>query len=224
LAKRKLKHFEDNSNFPHFFQPRLEELRAGFKLKGKWNQDVFRNNNPIILEIGCGKGEYTVGLAARNPGRNYIGIDIKGARMWNGASKSFNDNMNNVAFLRTRVEFIPGAFDRSEVDEIWITFPDPQPRNSRERKRLTSQKYLDIYSHLISPNGIIHLKTDNSDLFDYTLEVIKENNHSLIYSTKDLYSETNIDEAQGIQTFYENMFLAQGFKICYLKFVLHGQD
>jgi len=224
LAKRKLKHFAENLTFPHFFQPTPNELIAGFNLKGKWKSHFFHNNNPIVIELGCGKGEYTVQLAKANPNINYIGIDIKGARMWNGASTSLKEKLVNTAFLRTRIELTYLTFEENEIDEIWITFPDPQPKKSKQNKRLTSPKFLNIYSKFLKKNGIIHLKTDNIQLFEYTLEVIKNNKHKLISATYDLYSQTNLSYAQQIKTFYENMFLQQNLKICYLEFTLNNDN
>ena len=224
MAKRKLKHFAENLTFPHFFQPSVEEFNSGFFLKGKWQTVFFKNKNPIIIEIGCGKGEYTVGLARANPQNNYIGIDIKGARMWNGASTAYKENLTNTAFLRTKVDLLNKAFDKDEIDEIWITFPDPHPRNSKQRKRLISPKFLNIYSDFIKKNALIHLKTDNIDLFQYSLDVINKYQHKLIFSTFDLYAENYISEATQIQTFYEKMYLEQGKKICYLKFSLNDNN
>lgn len=222
MAKRKLKHFAENLTFPHFFQPSNDELFNGFYLKGKWRNNFFKNENPLVLEIGCGKGEYTVGLARANSSKNYIGIDIKGARMWNGASVSFKEKFNNTAFLRTKAELLELAFDHNEVDEIWITFPDPQPRKAKEKKRLTSPRFLKIYSNFLKNNAVIHLKTDNIALFKYTLDVIEEYKHNLIYASFDLYSESSLPEVQQIKTYYEKMFLEQGMCICYLKFSLNN--
>lgn len=221
MAKRKLKHFAENLTFPHFFQPTTDELISGYYLKGNWRKLFFKNENPIILEIGCGKGEYTVGLAQHNANKNYIGIDIKGARMWNGASKALKEKLNNTAFLRTKADLLNYSFDKDEIDEIWLTFPDPQLRSSKQNKRLTSQKFLSLYSKFLKKNAVIHLKTDNLTLFKYTLDVIEEHKHNLIYASFDLYSEASFIEARQIKTYYENMFTEQGLSICYLKFNLN---
>lgn len=218
MTKRKLQHFAETAAFENFIQLSYEGLKDGFLLKGNWNKGFFRNNNPIILELGCGKGEYTVGLAKKFTNKNFIGIDIKGARMWRGAKTAIDENIYNVGFLRTQINLIEGFFEKDEISEIWITFPDPHPRESRARKRLTSKRFIDIYSRIMSANGVIHLKTDNKDLYDYTLEVINDNGYSLLYNTSDLYNSGNTEPVVEIQTFYENKFLEQGMPICYLKF------
>jgi len=220
MTKRKLQHFAETAAFKNFIQLSFEELKDGFYLKGKWCRDFFNNSNPLVLELGCGKGEYTVGLAQLNPDKNYIGIDIKGARMWRGAKTAHELGISNVGFLRTQINLIANFFAEDEVSELWITFPDPYPKASKERKRLTSPWFLEMYKKILVSGGIIHLKTDNSVFFDYTLDVIKENGYRLIYSTKDLYNSGNIEEVIQIQTFYENMFLKIGIPICYLKFKL----
>src|SRR5690606_17521039 len=186
-SKNKLKRFKENETFSNVIQPTREEVVSGdFYLKGKWNQEIFKNDNPIVLELGCGKGEYSVGLSQKYPNKNFIGIDIKGARMWVGAKQAEALNLNNVAFLRTRIDFIEQAFAKDEVDEIWITFPDPQPQKTRERKRLTHLRFLERYRNLLKKGGIVHLKTDSRLLYDFTLEVIKDNKLELIVHTPDL--------------------------------------
>lgn len=202
-----------------------EESLQGFRLKGKWNSEYFKNDHPIVLELGCGKGEYTVGLAQRYPHKNFIGVDIKGNRIWKGAKEALDHEMTNVGFLRTRIDFIEAAFASNEVNEIWITFPDPQP--FRERKRLTSPLFLDRYKKLLAPGGLIHLKTDSYLLYEYTLKIIKENNYELIEHTDDLYGKNEIrsfgddlGEVGAIKTFYEKKFSALGFNICYVRFSL----
>jgi len=189
-------------------------------LKGKWNKEFFKNNNPIVLELGCGKGEYTVGLAQRYPEKNFVGVDIKGNRIWTGAKTAIEKNMNNVAFIRTRIDFIEACFAEHEVDEIWITFPDPQPQKTRERNRLTNPMFISRYKRILKTEGIIHLKTDNKPFYDYTLEVIAEQKLKLLDNTDNLYAETSQrDEAlTSIKTYYEKKFSDLGFKICYLKF------
>jgi tRNA (guanine-N7-)-methyltransferase len=218
MTKRKLEHFAETAAFENFIQISYDDLKSGFHLKGRWNNSFFKNDKPIVLELGCGKGEYTVGLALRNKEKNYIGIDIKGSRMWRGAKTATEDCISNVAFLRTQVNLITGFFDKDEVSEIWVTFPDPHPRKSKERKRLTSKRFVDIYRQVLKQDGIIHLKTDNAALYEYTLEVIKENSYKLLYNTGDLYNSGNTEDVVEIQTFYENKFLELGVPICYLRF------
>ncbi|CAN5539469.1 tRNA (guanosine(46)-N7)-methyltransferase TrmB [soil metagenome] len=190
------------------------------ELKGKWHSDFFKNQNPIVLELGCGRGEYTVSLAEKFPEKNFVGVDWKGARLWRGAKTALDNKMPNVAFLRIMIQNILNFFSHDEVSEIWITFPDPQPQPSRERKRLTSLRFLKMYNQLLLPGGIIHLKTDNKAFYDFTLEVIGENKFKNIYATDDLYHSDADNEILGIKTTYENMFLEQGMKICYLKFAI----
>lgn len=219
MAKRKLQRFAENATFDHFFQPSFDELREGFPLKSNWAKDFFGNTNDIIIELGCGKGEYTVALAQKHPDRNYIGIDKKGARMWRGGKTSQEQQLKNVAFIRTRSEMIELLFGKNEISEIWITFPEPQP--NKFKRRFTSPEYIERYRNLLKPDGIIHLKTDNADLFNYSLGVISKDNHRLLYSTADLYhTEMNkdIEEVLPVQTFYEQMWLEKGLNIHYLKF------
>ncbi len=189
-------------------------------VKGKWQPEIFRNSNPVILELGCGKGEYTLGLSARFPNNNYIGIDIKGARMWRGAKTAFENKIPNVAFLRTRIEYINSYFAEDEVDEIWITFPDPHLGKRNSNKRLTCPWFLNIYRNFLKDNGIIHLKTDNAELFNYTRNLAERNNLAVIFATSDLYSGNAGDYILLIRTHYENLFLSGGMKICYLSFRL----
>lgn len=221
MTKRKLERFAENATFGHLFQPGFEELQRGFYQKGRWSE-FFGNSNPIILELGCGKGEYTLALAARYPGNNYIGIDIKGARLWRGAKTSKENSCNNVAFLRMRIDMILNAFEPGEVSGIWITFPDPQP--AKARKRLTSPMFLNRYSTLLKPDSIIHLKTDNSSFFDYTLETIEAEKHCLLFHTFDLYNSNLNDDVMLTQTHYEKLFLSKNIPIKYLRFKLHGNE
>ncbi|PLX05420.1 MAG: tRNA (guanosine(46)-N7)-methyltransferase TrmB, partial [Marinilabiliales bacterium] len=195
-------------------------LNKDLHLKGKWCSHVFHNSNPITLELGCGKGEYTVGLAKRFPKKNFIGIDIKGARMWKGAKTANESKIENAAFLRTRIEFINSFFAENEIDEIWITFPDPQMKKRREKKRLSGAAFLNRYKQFLTPEGIVHLKTDSLFLHKYTLEVIKENNLPLLYSSDNIYAEELHSDALSIRTFYETFFLKNGKNITYLKFQL----
>jgi tRNA (guanine-N7-)-methyltransferase len=218
MTKRKLQHFAETAAFENFIQVSFEELKEGFYLKGKWSRNFFHNDNPIVLELGCGKGEYTVGLAKKCENMNFIGVDIKGARMWRGAKTAIDEKLLNVAFLRTQINLLFGLFDKEEVSEIWITFPDPHPRKSRERKRLTSKRFIEIYSKLLKQDGVIHLKTDNRDLYDYSLDVIKENGYKLLFHSADLYKSGIQENVIEIQTFYEKKFLEINTPICYLKF------
>ena len=223
MAKRKLQRFAENATFNHFFQPLWEELASGFPLRGKWNSDFFGNNNPVIIEMGCGKGEYTVDLSDKYPGRNFIGIDKKGARMWRGAKTSIEENRKNVAFVRTRAENIDLVFGPAEVDEIWITFPEPQPNSPRHSKRFTSPEFISRYRKLLKPGGIIHLKTDSDLFYTYTLEVISESSHELLYNNSDLYanpSDPEVKDVVDVQTHYEKIWLSQGLTIKYLRFRL----
>lgn len=190
-----------------------------FDMKGHWRQQYFKNNNPIVLELGCGKGEYAVELAQANPNVNYIGVDIKGARMWTGATLALERGLTNVAFLRTNIEIIDRFFDTDEVNEIWLTFSDPQMKNPR--KRLTSTYFLNRYRHFLTDNGIIHLKTDSNFLFTYTSYVVDENKLPLQFRTTDLYGEDNKEiEAKAIQTYYEKMWMERGIPIKYQRFSL----
>ncbi|UCH13911.1 MAG: tRNA (guanosine(46)-N7)-methyltransferase TrmB [Bacteroidales bacterium] len=222
MTKRKLERFEEMKEFGNVLQPAFDEVyQKDFRLKGRWNSDFFENDNPVVLELGCGKGEYTVELARRFKEINYIGIDIKGARMWKGAKKALAESINNAAFLRTRIELISSFFDTNEIDEIWITFPDPQPKN--KKKRLTCSRFLNAYQKFLKNNGIIHLKTDNISLFNYTIKIIKHNKLEIDYSTDNLYSSIIDNEILSVKTFYENKFLEQGQNIYYVRFKLNNK-
>lgn len=218
----KLEKFADFERFENCFAFAFEQIPQGFPIKGKWHEDIFKNQHPLILELGCGKGEYTVGLGEANPGKNYIGVDVKGNRIWTGAKYALDHKLNNIAFLRTRIDFIEHCFSEGEVDEIWITFPDPQPQKPRARKRLTNQRFLDRYKKIIKPKGIVHLKTDSTSLYEYTLEVIQENKHELIWHTDDLYMNCPADRKEliTIKTYYENLFHSKGEDIKYIAFRL----
>lgn len=222
MAKKKLKRFKENEQFPHVIEPKFIDLKENhFQLKGQWNADFFKNDNPIILELGCGKGEYTVGLAERRPENNYIGVDIKGARLWRGAKTSFEANMKHVAFLRTRVDFIECCFGEDEVSEIWCTFSDPHLGHRRNiKKRLTSSKFLEKYQQIIKNNGLIHLKTDDPVLYAYTQDVIKQNTLKLHHDISDIYENDYSHIVPPIQTFYEKMWIEEGRTIRYLCFEL----
>ncbi|MDB4075853.1 MAG: tRNA (guanosine(46)-N7)-methyltransferase TrmB [Crocinitomicaceae bacterium] len=222
MGKDKLRRFAAVKEFDNFFEP---ILREPFDLKGKWNKDHFKNDNPIVLELGCGKGEYSVGLGKHFPDKNFIGVDIKGARMFIGAEEALNDGMKNVAFLRTRIDFITDYFEEGEVDEIWLTFSDPQPK--KPRKRLSSSLFIERYRKILKQGGIVHMKTDSDLLFEYTEEQIKEHNYDCLELTWDLYGELpeNIDpvtrEIFHIKTHYEDLFTRRGATIKYTKFKIH---
>ena len=219
MPKKKLQRFAELRTFTNVLQPDyIDVCQKDHTVKGKWKSSYFRNEHPVVLELGCGKGEYTVGLARRFSGMNFIGIDIKGARIWKGARTAFMEGLKNVAFIRTRIELISSFFADSEADEIWLTFPDPQLK--KERKRLTSPGFLRIYQKFLKNNGRVHLKTDNAVLYQYTLEVAAFNNCHIIYKTDDLYNSGIQDEILHIKTFYEQQFLDKGMKIHYLCFTL----
>lgn len=219
-GKNKIRKFRENETFECLIQPAAEEVfRKDHRLKGRWGEEIFGNSHPIILELGCGKGEYTVALAERFPENNYIGIDIKGARLWKGAKYVTENRLGNVAFLRTRIELIDSFFSAGEISEIWLTFSDPQP--NKPRKRLTSPLFLERYAKFLKQEGIIHLKTDSRLLHDYTKEVIREGGHRLLEADGDIYnSGRENDEILSVQTFYEKQFLARGLPITYLKWKL----
>lgn len=223
MAKNKLQKFAAMETFDRVFQPKKDEFTTQeYKLKGKWRQEVFKNDNPIVLELGCGKGEYAVGLGRKYPNKNFIGIDIKGARIWAGAKQANEDNLTNVAFLRTVVDFVPYFFAENEVDEIWLTFSDPQPK--KPNKRLSSTEFVNRYKKFLKPNGIIHLKTDNTLLYDFTLEEIEENKYDLLTSSYNIYEKDwdsfnqETKEVLSIKTHYEKLFSDKGFKIKYCAF------
>lgn len=202
-----------------------DNFRAGVNhhpLRGKWRQEYFGNNNPVILELGCGKGEYTTGLAGRMPEKNFIGIDIKGARLWKGAKTAFERKLRNVLFIRTRIEFINSFFAEDEVDEIWLTFPDPHEKRRSKNRRLTSPPFLNRYRLLLKNNGLIHLKTDNIILYEYTLKLVTLNKLEIVAAFSDLYATSRSDEILSLKTYYEEGFLKEGKKIHYLSFRLNG--
>jgi len=222
VPKNKIRKFQENLTFPNLFQIEYHDLMAnGFGLKGNWHNAYFKNQNPIILELGCGKGEYTLGLANKYPNHNYIGVDVKGARLWRGAKSSIEQNLTNAAFVRTQIETIDYYFEKKEISEIWVTFPDPQPKSLKTHKRLISPRFLEIYKRFLKPCGVIHLKTDNLNLFEYCLEMIKTEKHELILQTKDLYNSDIEEDVKIIQTYYETRYLREGKKINYLKFIMH---
>lgn len=226
MAKNKLRRFNEMKAWNNVFEPTLQtNPQDAFPLKGRWHQDYFKNSNPIVLELGCGKGEYTVGLAKHYPDRNFIGIDIKGARMYIGAKEAVEANMENVAFLRTKIDFIESYFEENEVDEIWLTFSDPQP--IKPRKRLTSEQFINRYRKILKPGGIIHLKTDSDLLFESTEEQINEHGYEVVELTWDLYQsipadlDPTIRDILHIKTHYEDLFKAKGAVIKYCSFKIN---
>lgn len=219
-SKNKLKRFRENETFKNVIQPTREELTDGvFSLKGKWNADFFKNNNPIVLELGCGKGEYTVGLAKAYPNKNFIGIDIKGARFWRGAKTALEEKIENAGFLRMQIELITYAFAKGEVDEIWITFPDPQIKYQRTKHRMTNTTFLQKYKEVLRPEGVINLKTDSEFMHGYTLGLLHGEGHEILHANHNVYkNEYSPKEVVEIQTFYEKQYLKEGKPITYIKF------
>ncbi len=223
MGKGKKEKFADMARYSNVFQYPYSQIDdPPFLMKGKWKKEYFKNDNPIVLELGCGKGEYTIALAKLYPNINFIGVDIKGARMWTGATQALLENLKNVAFLRTNIEIIDRFFSSGEVQEIWLTFSDPQMKNVR--KRLTSTFFMERYRHFLIDKGLIHLKTDSNFLFTYTKYMIEHNALPMIFSSEDLYHTDSLDkdtkEILSIKTFYESQWLERGFKIKYIKFQL----
>lgn len=223
MSKGKLQKFAEMETFKNVFQyPYSVISEVPFTMKGHWREQYFHNNNPIVLELGCGKGEYTVGLARMYPNINFIGVDIKGARIYTGAKQALEENLPNVAFLRTSIEIIDRFFGQDEVQEIWLTFSDPQMKNVH--KRLTSTFFMNRYRHFLINNGIIHLKTDSNFLFTYTTYMVEKNNIPVLLRTEDLYHTDGLDdrtrEILGIHTYYENQWIERGLSIKYMKFEL----
>ena len=218
MAKKKLERFAEMETFEHVFHAHYEIVKdADFEMKGKWSS-FFGNDKPIIVELGCGKGEYTVGLAEKYPENNYIGIDVKGARIWRGAKETLSKGLKNVAFIRTRIDFITKIFAENEISEIWVTFPDPQ--KDKRRKRLTSPMFLERYKTILKPGGFVNLKTDSRVMYLYTSSLAKTNNYNITINTDDLYNTKGISDDLEIRTFYEQMFLDEGKNITYIKFEL----
>tara|TARA_B100000949_G_scaffold72717_1_gene64849 strand:- start:553 stop:1227 length:675 start_codon:yes stop_codon:yes gene_type:complete len=219
-SKNKLKRFKENETFSNVIQPTREMLtEADFQYKGKWNADFFKNDQPIILELGCGKGEYSVGLAQAFPEKNFIGIDIKGARFWRGAKTALEEGLDNVGFLRTQIELIDYAFAENEVSEIWITFPDPQIKYKRTKHRLTNTGFLQKYKKILKPDGVVNLKTDSEFMHGYTLGLLHGAGHEVMYANHHVYkNEGAPKEVTRIQTFYEKQYLEKGKPITYIKF------
>ncbi len=223
MSKNKLAKFDEMETFEHVVQAPYNKIeKDNFYLKGNWAKDFFKNNNPIILELGCGKGEYTVALAERNPNSNYIGVDIKGARIYNGAKESFDKGLNNVGFLRTNIEIIGQFFGADEIAEIWLTFPDPQMKKTR--KRLTSTTFLNRYKTFLKKDGIIHLKTDSNFQYSYTRAMVNLNQFEILAETDNLYESNILTELLQIKTFYENQWISRGITIKYLSFKLSNKE
>lgn len=219
-SKNKLKRFRENETFDNVVQPSREEVIGNLlKLKGNWRKNFFKNDNPLVLELGCGKGEYSVSLAKLNPKTNFLGIDIKGARFWRGAKSALEENLDNVGFLRTQIELVDHIFDENEVDEIWITFPDPQIKYKRTKHRLTNEDFLNKYKKILKPGGVVHLKTDSEFMHGYTLGLLHGLRETIEYAHHDVYGSDGAPEAvTNIQTFYENQYLEKGKKITYIRF------
>ena len=219
-SKNKLKRFRENETFDNVIQPSRENLtNREFPLKGNWKKDFFRNDHPIVLELGCGKGEYSVGLAKKYPEKNFIGVDIKGARFWRGAKTALEEDLTNVGFLRAQIELIDEAFAENEVSEIWITFPDPQIKYKRTKHRLTNSEFLQKYKNILEPEGTVHLKTDSEFMHGYTLGLLHGQGHEILYAHHDAYSnEYSPEFVTGIQTFYEKQYLEKGKPITYIHF------
>ena len=219
-SKNKLKRFKENETFTNVFQPSKEEvLNKSLGKEGQWAH-FFGNNNPIVLELGCGKGEYTVGLAKRYPNKNFIGIDIKGARFWRGAKTALEETLPNVAFIRTQIELVEHLFFTQEVAEIWITFPDPQIKYRRRKKRLTAPDMLEMYRCILADDAVIHLKTDSQFLYGYTLGIVEGFGHTVLDSSYDIDRQKASNQLLKIKTNYEGIFRAKGMTITYLKFQL----
>ncbi len=220
MGKDKLRRFEAIKSFDNVFEPVREQ---DFEHSGKWNENIFKNENPIVLELGCGKGEYSVGLGSLFSDKNYIGVEIKGNRIYIGAKEAIDSKLNNVAFLRTRIDYIDSYFKENEVDEIWLTFSDPQP--NKPRKRLTSTLFINRYRKFLKPGGLIHLKTDSPILFDSTMEQIKLNKYELVDLRPDLYAEIKEGEEEqkifSIKTHYETLFTKRGHVIKYCCFKIN---
>jgi tRNA (guanine-N7-)-methyltransferase len=219
-SKNKLKRFKENETFRNVYQPSRQDLVENkLDLKGKWRQNIFGNQNPLTIELGCGKGEYTIELARRYPDKNFVGIDIKGARFWRGAKTAIEEDLKNVAFLRIQIELVAFAFEKGEVDEIWITFPDPQIKYKRTKHRMTNTQFLNIYKKILKTDGVVNLKTDSEFMHGYTLGLLHGEGHEVLYANHDVYNnEGSPEEVTGIQTFYEEQYLEQDKPITYIRF------
>ncbi|MEO5911349.1 MAG: tRNA (guanosine(46)-N7)-methyltransferase TrmB [Pelobium sp.] len=217
MAKRKLQRFKEIGNFKN-----VKELEEGKPFRGVWAKEFFKNSNPIILELACGKGEYSFNLGKKYPDKNFIGIDYKGNRLWVGAKMALDEGINNVGFLRIQIQQIMDYFEAGEIDEIWITFPDPQAQSPLERKRLSNPTFLEKYKTVLKPEGMMHLKTDNDGFYEYTLEKISELNLPILQKTTDVYQDYPNDEILSIKTHYERIYLQKGKNINYVKFKFNG--
>ncbi len=218
-----MRRFKENETFANVIQPSREELvESNFPFKGVWREKFFKNNNPLVLELGCGKGEYSVALAKKYPNKNFVGIDIKGARFWRGAKTALEENIPNVAFLRTQIELIDHAFGTQEVDEIWITFPDPQIKYKRTKHRMTNAQFLQRYKQILKPDGVVNLKTDSEFMHGYTLGLLHGAGHEVLYANHNVYKqEGSPEEVTSIQTFYESQYLEQDKPITYIRFKIN---
>ena len=223
-SKNKLKRFRENDTFNNVFQPTREELvDQNYVLKGNWNATFFKNNKPWGLELGCGKGEYSVALAQKYPNKNFIGIDLKGARFWRGAKTAVQENIPNIAFIRTQIELINYVFAENEVDEIWITFPDPQIKYKRTKHRMTNSEFLQKYKKILKKDGVLNLKTDSEFMHGYTLGLLQGEGHEVIYSNHDVYKqEGSPEDVTNIQTYYESQYLEQNKAITYIRFKIQN--
>lgn len=221
-SKNKLKRFKENESFTNVIQPTRDEvMKNTLNLKGNWKQNFFKNDHPIVLELGCGKGEYTVNLAKLFPEKNFLGIDIKGARFWRGAKTALEENLNNVGFLRTQIELIESLFSENEIDEIWITFPDPQIKYKRTKHRLTNSDFLKKYQNILKPDGLVHLKTDSEFMHGYTLGLLHGQGQEVLYAHHDIYTNPHAPaDVLNTQTFYEKQYLEVKKPITYIKFKL----
>jgi tRNA (guanine-N7-)-methyltransferase len=225
MGKDKLRKWAENANFNHVFEPDLQAAVKGVdgEIKGNWARDVFKNDNPITLELGCGKGEYTVGLARKYPDRNFVGVDIKGHRFWRGAKTAKEEDLPNVAFLRTRLVFIERYFAKDEVSEVWLTFSDPQPKDEKGSKRITSPMYIERYKNVLKPGSLINVKTDSVLLYDLSKEGYVEKGYEIVLDSQDVYGELvdrvedDLKNALEIKTYYEKRWLSQGKKIHFLQ-------
>ena len=220
MGKNKLAKFAEMASFDHVIQAPFNKYdHKDHALKGEWAKTFFKNENPIVLELGCGKGEYSVSLAEFFPDKNFVGVDIKGARMWRGSKMADEKGIKNVAFLRTNIEIIDSFFGANEVDQIWLTFPDPQMK--KHTKRLTATNFINQYKRFLKPDGCIHLKTDSNFQYQYTLAMVKENGFEILAETEDLYESSLLDEVLSIQTFYEKQWRERGLPIKYLSFQIN---
>jgi tRNA (guanine-N7-)-methyltransferase len=228
MSKGKLEKFAMISGYKNVVEPSMDEaMNTGIALKGNWNKTFFKNNNPIVVELACGGGEYTIGLAKMYPNKNFIGVDIKGNRIWKGATKAIENKLDNVGFLRTRIDFIANCFAKNEVDEIWITFPDPQMKKNRRRKRLTNKLFLSRYQKFLKANGKMRLKSDSTFFYAFTKEIIEEKGLDVIFECDDIYTKytlqnpnTPLSKELELKTFYENMWLEEGKTIKYIEYTL----